>query len=381
MNKVFLSFCAFLLVAGCSQTAVPGSNNNASSSQQNNNVAIRTNQNANLNVPPAPTNTNSSAPVSTKTFDNTYMSFTYPSSWTVDSLKSGAANVSSKNYLLYINPVASQASGAEGGRFAEIGMGAKGVDLVIKEQPGDPCGEEIIENVTSVLERHDWHLSSSTKSDNCNTPGGVKDVWYFSYVTTKGDGYFGDLTKLNPKVNMTQPINTRQLAITMTYQTANLDNFPDKDSPELNQMLSEMSSVVSSLAIKDAPSPGTTITYNNTTFGFEMILPDTWQGYTVTTEKWEGQTFDASGNVDKNYSGSKLVIHNPKGAAWQSIPIMIFTIADWQAEPVVSAAPIGPTELARNQKYVFALPPRWVGFTDTQGQDEAEQAAKTLQAK
>ena len=39
----------------------------------------------------------------------------------------------------------------------------------------------------------------------------------------------------------------------------------------------------------------------------------------------------------------------------------------------VSAAPIGPSELGRNEKYVFALPPRFAGFDDAVGTDEVVQ--------
>ena len=47
----------------------------------------------------------------------------------------------------------------------------------------------------------------------------------------------------------------------------------------------------------------------------------------------------------------------------QDIPIMIFTIVQWnklaKEEFAVSAAPIGPMELGRNARYVFALPARY----------------------
>jgi hypothetical protein len=42
---------------------------------------------------------------------------------------------------------------------------------------------------------------------------------------------------------------------------------------------------------------------------------------------------------------------------------MVFTLDEWnqvQQEKIsVSAAPFGPSELGRNQQYVFALPPRY----------------------
>ena len=47
----------------------------------------------------------------------------------------------------------------------------------------------------------------------------------------------------------------------------------------------------------------------------------------------------------------------------QDIPIMIFTIDQWnlieKSELSISAAPIPPKELGRNNQYVFALPPRY----------------------
>jgi hypothetical protein len=47
----------------------------------------------------------------------------------------------------------------------------------------------------------------------------------------------------------------------------------------------------------------------------------------------------------------------------QDIPIMVFTIAQWNAldkdKFFVSAAPVGPGELGRNHAYVFGLPPRF----------------------
>jgi hypothetical protein len=49
---------------------------------------------------------------------------------------------------------------------------------------------------------------------------------------------------------------------------------------------------------------------------------------------------------------------------YQDIFIMVFTHAQWdslqQGKFVVSAAPVGPGELGRNRKYVFAEPPRMI---------------------
>ncbi|HZD60906.1 MAG TPA: hypothetical protein VE439_10715, partial [Anaerolineae bacterium] len=59
----------------------------------------------------------------------------------------------------------------------------------------------------------------------------------------------------------------------------------------------------------------------------------------------------------------------------QDIPIMVFTLAQWtlvQQEKIsLGAAPIPPTELGRNNRYVFALPARY-NFAFPPGFQEVE---------
>jgi len=116
-----------------------------------------------------------------------------------------------------------------------------------------------------------------------------------------------------------------------------------------------------------------TIVYRNTQYGFCFVLPKSWRGYRIVAEQWNG-TILSSGEAVR---GPQLLIRNPKWtkeAPYQDIPIMVFTPAEWQHvendDMSVSAAPIGPAELGQNSRYVFALPPRWIGFYDTLGQDE-----------
>jgi len=72
--------------------------------------------------------------------------------------------------------------------------------------------------------------------------------------------------------------------------------------------------------------------------------------------------------------GPMLQIRHPKWTKEnprEDMPIMIFTIAQWNEGPVVSAAPFDPAELARNGTYVFAVPPRW-DYDFSEGYEEAE---------
>jgi len=125
-----------------------------------------------------------------------------------------------------------------------------------------------------------------------------------------------------------------------------------------------------------------TMIYKNNEYGFELTLPKSWLGYLVVKEAWQGRVIDTG---EQKYSGPEILVRNPNWTEqqkWQDIPIMIFTKDEWnlisQEKLAVSAAPIGPQKLGETANYIFALPPRWVGFTDALGQDEAQEIVKTF---
>ena len=118
------------------------------------------------------------------------------------------------------------------------------------------------------------------------------------------------------------------------------------------------------------------ILYQNTTYGFDFSLPETWEGYTVITEEWEAR--DITGEDGVVATGPELLIRSPKWTEdnpTQDIPIMVFTPDIWdqvqKEQLAVSAAPIPPSELGRNSKYVFALPPRY-NFAYLSGWEEVQ---------
>jgi hypothetical protein len=117
-----------------------------------------------------------------------------------------------------------------------------------------------------------------------------------------------------------------------------------------------------------------TIEYKNASYGFNLTLPESWKGYRVSWSEWEGSVLRDDGSVARQLRGPELRIRHPKWTEErprEDMPIMIFTIAQWKADPVVSAAPIGPAELGRNRKYVFAVPPRW-DYDFAEGWEEAQ---------
>jgi len=122
-----------------------------------------------------------------------------------------------------------------------------------------------------------------------------------------------------------------------------------------------------------ATHPGT-IEFRNTRYGFSFFLPESWKGYQVLWSEWEGDVLNDDGSVARTFRGPELKIRHPKWTQqnpWEDMPIMIFTIAQWNQHPNVSAAPFDPGEIGRNKKYVFAVPPRW-NYDFSEGWEEAQ---------
>ncbi|MCK5510296.1 hypothetical protein KAI65_01975 [Candidatus Parcubacteria bacterium] len=124
--------------------------------------------------------------------------------------------------------------------------------------------------------------------------------------------------------------------------------------------------------------------YRNEEFGFEIDLSEPWKGYKIFKELWNGTTLDVSA---VKYDGSKVVIRNSKWSEdeiWQDIPILVFTKDEWQLiednNLNISATPIAPRKIGENNNYVFALLPRWIGFTNALGQNEARKIVETFKA-
>ncbi len=130
--------------------------------------------------------------------------------------------------------------------------------------------------------------------------------------------------------------------------------------------------------IKTPPKDEVSITYKNTEYGFDFSLPVDWQGYTINKSTWTGYPL----NKSDAQSGAKLLIRNPQwttAAPYEDLPILVFTIEQWNSytkeDFSISAAPIPATELGRNNKYVFALPPRW-DFDYSLGVEQAQDIIK-----
>ena len=124
--------------------------------------------------------------------------------------------------------------------------------------------------------------------------------------------------------------------------------------------------------------PGS-IVYENSEYGFRFSLPDSWKGYSIVTNKWEGLATGGAQNGKVVESGPLLSIRHPQWTAEkprQDIPVMIFTLDQWNALQQgsfhIGAAPVGPRELGRNSEFVFALPARY-NYEFPEGYEEVEE--------
>jgi hypothetical protein len=193
-------------------------------------------------VSPSPTPTPTSTETSKNVYENANMKITLQDGWTAKQAGSNVAavNITNGGYILYINTQASQASGVEGGRFAEIAQGAPSADAVVTVQPSPPCGTQDSSEVTTKGHLVNLYVSASDKKAYCKVPTNGKTVWYFSYFTDINKGYFNYYT----------PGQGKALVVTMAYNSKDVNSFPEKESSDLTSAISDATYMIDSLQIK-----------------------------------------------------------------------------------------------------------------------------------
>lgn len=153
----------------------------------------------------------------------------------------------------------------------------------------------------------------------------------------------------------------------------------DSSTPEQNQIDTDQSLI-----------------YENDDYGFEVSLPIDWENFQIITGEWEADVFNQAGEkLDEKVTGPKISIRHPdytEDNPTQDIPILVLTHEQWDemqdneshtATLHIGAAPIGPSLLASNDDYVFALPARYnfYGYDKTEEVDNLinEGAVKAIE--
>ncbi|MFC4808021.1 hypothetical protein [Paenibacillus sp. GCM10023250] len=161
--------------------------------------------------------------------------------------------------------------------------------------------------------------------------------------------------------------------------SANKANHAKPTAPVVAQTNQAKQAAPAAVEQANPVDPANQTVYENSEYGFRFTLPASWKGYTIVTGKWTGQD-PADGKAIE--SGASIGIRHPEWTAdkpRQDIPIYVFTIAQWNAlqqeKFFIGAAPMGPSELTRNDKYVFALPARY-NFAYPDGYQEVEDILK-----
>ncbi|HWZ83811.1 MAG TPA: hypothetical protein VNW47_14360 [Terriglobales bacterium] len=111
------------------------------------------------------------------------------------------------------------------------------------------------------------------------------------------------------------------------------------------------------------------------------MLPAKWNGCKIVEETWRGYT-EAGRGEETVARGPAIRVVNPQSKEsdqYGDIYIMIFTHKQWhslqEGKFIVGAAPISPSELDPNTKYVFAEPPRMIN-PDLGGAEEIQNIMK-----
>jgi hypothetical protein len=129
------------------------------------------------------------------------------------------------------------------------------------------------------------------------------------------------------------------------------------------------------------PHAKKSVVYANKTYRFTFSLPVSWKGYSVLVGEWGGGVYEPDGTSQpaRMERGPEITIRHPlwtEETPRQDIPIMVLTLAQWhlvdEGKLVTSAAPIGPSEVGRNAKFVFALPARYTMAAPTGYQEVLE---------
>lgn len=139
-------------------------------------------------------------------------------------------------------------------------------------------------------------------------------------------------------------------------------------------------------SLRDPPSKAA-FHYCDPRSGFTFSLPASWQGYSVMTQQWGGQTYSpATDSLVAAECGPMIVLRHPQWKAddpYQDIPVLVFTREQWaayrQGRFEVGAGGF-QFEIGHNLKFVFAISTRYNADDSVPGWKEADEIVERNRA-
>jgi len=201
-------------------------------------------------------------------FENQYLKLRLSPGWRVGASGDQVLNLVRGRYILSINPIFTHASGIVGGRFSEYASGKQSIQAVMAnvDQPagGFECAQMPVDAivVSEALSLANLYTDSSKVGNGCVFPSSGRSVWFGSVFSGPG--------------------SESDYAITLTYSSSAVNDFPLKGSMELRNVFAEVGEMLRSLQLKppifisrvdpQSTSPGTSITIYGS--GFHLLNQD-----------------------------------------------------------------------------------------------------------
>lgn len=198
-------------------------------------------------------------------FENQYLKIRLSPGWTVAASGDRVISLVRGKYILSIDPIFTHASGVEGGRFSEFASGKQSIDAVMGnvDQPagGFECAETPADAivVSESLSMANLYTDSAKVGNGCAFPPSGHSVWFGSVFSGPG--------------------SESDYAITLTYSSSEVNDFPPKNGMELKHVFAEVSEMLRTLQLKppisisrvdpQSSSPGTSITIYGS--GFHLL--------------------------------------------------------------------------------------------------------------
>ncbi len=192
-------------------------------------------------------------------FESPYLTMTVVPGWAVTPPVDQRVEVTHGKYVLTINPIFTHASGAPCGRFPELG-GMPSIEAVMAnvDQPagGFECSQSSSQPtiINKNMSLSNLYTDRSKSENGCTFPASGHPVWFGSVFCGEG--------------------SESEYAITLGYDTHNVNELPVKDSAELKSVFIDVVEMLKTLTLKppilisrispDSAPVGTTVTvYGN----------------------------------------------------------------------------------------------------------------------